>query len=141
MMDHWIGVEWYRSHDHIKSSNYRTLERAFGMDEGTIKKSVAKIYKKSSDGNVLSVLFQVNENIFFTYNVESVQWNISSGKNEDITITELIKLLDKNQAIDNPNEWGISGIDINDGYIQLNIQIIIRGYSGGKLMYVKCKPL
>ena len=120
--------------DNINQAYYRYMEPQFSMAKDEIKTSSAKIYK-TKDNQILRVLFQVNQNIFFTYDVESVQWNISSGNNEDITITELIKLLDKNQAIDsyNPNKWYISSIDIEGEYIQLNIQIIIRGYNGGPL--------
>ncbi len=118
----------------IEKSDFKKMESVLSLEKNAIKNAIARIYGSENNNQIVRVLFQVNNKIFFTYNVESFEMNDSQGEN--FNLSRLRAQLCWNIT------WNVLSVETfnQTNNIQLNIRIQ-KEETKWVIMSLKCKPM
>ena len=121
----------------IGKSDFGVMESVFSLESNTINNATAKIYQSNTCDQIVRVLFQVNDNIFLKYNVESFELIESQEYNFNMANSKLIALLRMSTTT-----WDVSSVENSSRKedIQLNIRIQVDA-SRRVTVYLRCKPM
>ena len=128
----------------IEKSYFCEMESVFysGKDHDAIKTATAIVYKSITKRESLRVIFHVNDETFFQYNVNSVERKRESGGFQHANISEFIALLCNGSSSSSSTTWKVSNVKNLSTDIQLTIQInITTGSTREVYMNLKCNSM